>query len=56
MPYRVYTALDTDIFPEYIKQSENSKKDLLRVIYPFYDSMVRGNKSILSKKYVYNGI
>ena len=52
--YGARTALDTDTFPEYIKQAEKEKKKVAKVICPFYGCMIKGHLTTGSKKCLYH--
>ena len=49
-------ALDSDSIPEFAKEAEDRKKELLGIQCPFYGCFVKKHKTTKAKKWQYYGI
>ena len=54
--YRCGVALDSDSIPEFVKEAEERKKELLGIQCPFYGCFVKGHKTTKAKKCQYRGV
>ena len=55
MTYGAGVDLSIDTYPNFIREKESQKKELLNVQYPWFGCFTKGHVSMKAKKYQYHG-